>query len=221
MAEVDAAHVKLFPGAARVSERALSACARDASLAAGLEHPNIGQALGVGRLDDGTPFITMARQRGETLKELLDRRGSLRLAEARAVVLGVTAALSAAHAAGLAHGALRPENVFLVDGDVASIKLLNFGARHLSRRARWRRVRSARGGFSPLDDQRALTSLARTMLSGAKSPLPRPSKGTQPRRAAMITWIVAVIVTAGGLVVGGWLSERRASTGRSGAATSV
>jgi hypothetical protein len=141
MAEVDATDVKVFPGAAGASERALSACARDVSRAAALEHPNIGRALAVGRLEDGTPFITMERQRGETLKELLDRRGSLPLAEVRAVVLGVTAALSAAHAEGLAHGDLRPENVFLVDGDVSSIKLLNFGARHLLRRARWRGAR--------------------------------------------------------------------------------
>jgi serine/threonine protein kinase len=215
MAEVDATDVKVFPDAARASERALSACARDVSLAAALEHPNIGRALSVGRLEDGTPFITMERQRGETLKELLDRRGCLNLAEARAVVLGVTAALSAAHAAGLAHGALRPENVFLVDGDVASIKLLNFGARHLQQE-RWRRARSRRG-FSPLDDQRALMALARTMLSGtpaAKRPQALPWKDFQARRAAMITWIVAVFITAAVLIVGGWLLERGASMPR-------
>jgi serine/threonine protein kinase len=217
MAEVDATDVKVFPGAAGASERALSACARDVSRAAALEHPNIGRALAVGRLEDGTPFITMERQRGETLKELLDRRGSLPLAEVRAVVLGVTAALSAAHAEGLAHGDLRPENVFLVDGDVSSIKLLNFGARHLLRRARWRGARSARGAFSPLDDQRALAALARTMLSGApaaKRARARSRKGALPRRAALITWIVAVFVSAAVLIVGGWLLERGATMPR-------
>jgi serine/threonine protein kinase len=212
MAEVDAAHVTLFPRAANVSERALSACARDVSLAGALDHPNIGRALDVGRLDDGTPFIAMERLRGETLKELLDRRGPLGIAEARAVVLGVTAALSAAHAAGLAHGHLRPEHVFLVEGDVASIKLLNFGVRHLFKKARWRRVRKARRTFSPLDDQRALMSLARAMLSvSPAAQAARPRAPEEPRRAAMVTWMVAVFVTAGVLIVGGWLSERAAS----------
>jgi len=41
MAEVDATPVKLFLGAPGISERALSACARDVSLAGALEHPNI------------------------------------------------------------------------------------------------------------------------------------------------------------------------------------
>lgn len=197
--------VKLFPGAARVSGRALSACAREVSLAARLDHPNIGRGLGVGRLDDGTPFIATERLRGETLKELLARRGRLGVAEARAVVVGVTAGLSAAHAAGLAHGTLHAENVFLVDGEVASIKLLNFGARHLSKRGRWPRARFARGAFCPLDDQRAVKLLARTMLSGA--PGASEERVTKGRRAVMIAWMIAVSVAVGVSVLGGWLSE--------------
>lgn len=152
--------VRLFPAATRIGERALAALVREVALAAALDHPNIGRVLGAGRLNDGTPFLAMQRLEGETLKELLDRRGPLNAAEAHAVVVGVTAGLAAAHAAGLVHGTLRLEDVFVVEGDLAHIKLLNFGARHLVKQ---RRSRAGQADASPAGDEGALALLVKAM----------------------------------------------------------
>lgn len=155
--------VRLFPAALRIGERAFSAFGREVALAAALDHPNIGRVLGAGRLPDGTPFLAMQRLEGETLKELLDRRGPLSAPETHAVVAGVTEGLSAAHTAGLAHGTLRLEDVFVVEGDLAHIKLLNFGARHLAKRKRTRTGQGQLADASPPGDEGALASFVKAL----------------------------------------------------------
>ena len=186
--------IKVFPRAARIDGLAMSAFSREVALAAGLNHPNVARTLGAGMLEGGAPFVAMERLRGETLKELLERRSTLTMNEAHAVLGGVTAALSAAHLAGLVHGALRPESIFIVEGDLSSVKLLDFGARRLLRGRPSRKAQAELDSVGPLDDQDALASLAQRMLSGpqpdtddpaAKRPTgpPGPRKGGARARA--------------------------------------
>ena len=59
-------------------------------------------------------FLTMELLRGETLAERLARTGRLTPAEALPIVRQITAALDAAHAAGIVHRDLKSANVFLV-----------------------------------------------------------------------------------------------------------
>jgi hypothetical protein len=167
--------VKLFPAATRIGERALAAFGREVALAAALDHPNIGGVLGAGRLNDGTPFLAMQRLQGETLKELLDRRGPLSAAEAHAVVAGVTAGLSAAHAAGLVHGTLRLEDVFVVEGDLAQIRLLNFGARHLAKQKRSKPGQGQLADAPPPGDEKALASLVKALRRSPRASTSRPA----------------------------------------------
>ena len=176
--------IKVFPRAARIDGLAMSAFSREVALAAGLNHPNVARTLGAGMLEGGAPFVVMERLRGETLKELLEHRSPLTMNEAHAVLGGVTSALSAAHLAGLVHGALRPECIFIVEGDLASVKLLDFGARRL---LRGRKAQSELDALGPLDDQAALASLAQRMLSGpqtdADAPAAkRPTSAPAPRK---------------------------------------
>lgn len=82
-----------------------------------------------GKLDDGRQYYIMELLEGKTLEEYLRERGRLRPAEALPLLRQIGRALDAAHAAGIAHRDMKPENVFLVfdeDGTMLP-KLLDFG----------------------------------------------------------------------------------------------
>ena len=77
----------------------------------------------------GRHYFVMELLHGLTLAALLDREERLRPAQALPILRGVAEALDAAHAAGVAHSDLKPDNVFLVpDGEGGHApKLLDFG----------------------------------------------------------------------------------------------
>jgi eukaryotic-like serine/threonine-protein kinase len=97
---------------------------REARAAAGLNHPDIVAVYDQGT-DDGHPFLVMEYVPGATLRLVLRERGRLSPAEALAVMDHVLAALAAAHASGLVHRDVKPENVLVTpDGRV---KVADFG----------------------------------------------------------------------------------------------
>src|SRR5438067_2829942 len=97
---------------------------REARAAAGLNHPDIVAVYDQGT-DDGHPFLVMEYVPGATLRLVLRERGRLSPAEALAVMDHVLAALAAAHATGLVHRDVKPENVLVTpDGRV---KVADFG----------------------------------------------------------------------------------------------
>src|SRR5437764_2313190 len=97
---------------------------REARLAGRLAHPNVVRIYDVGEAD-GRPFIAMEHVDGETVADLLARRG--RLPPAEVAELGVQAcrALGAAHEAGLVHRDVKPQNLLL--GRDGVLKLSDFG----------------------------------------------------------------------------------------------
>ncbi len=100
---------------------------------ADLHHPHVVQVLDAGTLGDGTPFVVMERLAGMTLDEAASGR-SLPMAEVLPILRGVGSALGAAHAAGVAHGQLRADNVFIADLATYGSgcpKLLDFGVARL------------------------------------------------------------------------------------------
>ena len=97
---------------------------REARLAARLSHPNVVRIFDVGD-DGGRPFIAMEYVEGETLAELLARRGRLPPAEVARLGVQVCAALAAAHAAGLVHRDVKPQNLIL--GKDGALRLGDFG----------------------------------------------------------------------------------------------
>jgi len=97
---------------------------REARLAARLAHPNVVRVYDVGE-DEGRPFIAMEYVEGETLADLVARRGPLRPAEAAALGVQACAGLAAAHAAGLVHRDVKPQNLLLSSDGV--LKLGDFG----------------------------------------------------------------------------------------------
>ncbi len=97
---------------------------REARLAARLSHPNVVRVFDVGE-DGGRPLIAMEYVEGETLAELIARRGQLPAAEAADLGVQACAGLAAAHAAGLVHRDVKPQNL-LLSGD-GVLKLGDFG----------------------------------------------------------------------------------------------
>jgi serine/threonine-protein kinase len=85
---------------------------REARTAARLAHPNI---VPVYRADaaGGTAFFTMAYVDGESLAERLRDRGPLPPAEAVPILRDVVYALAYAHACGVVHRDVKPENIML------------------------------------------------------------------------------------------------------------
>jgi serine/threonine protein kinase len=79
-------------------------------------HPNVLPVYETGEAE-GRRYVSMRWVEGPTLAELLSV-GALEAGHARAIAGQVAAALAAAHARGIAHGALKPSNV-LLEGDHA------------------------------------------------------------------------------------------------------
>jgi eukaryotic-like serine/threonine-protein kinase len=104
----------------------------EASAASRAEHENIVQIYDGGITPDGTCYSVMELLKGQTLTGLI--RGG-RLSEARAVNVGVqlAGALAAAHALGVVHRDLKPDNVFIVprSQNPEFVKVLDFGVAKL------------------------------------------------------------------------------------------
>ncbi len=97
---------------------------REARAAARLSHPAVVSVYDQGS-DAGHVFLVMEYVSGSTLREVLRERGKLTPAETVAVMDYVLAALGAAHAAGIVHRDVKPENVLITpDGRV---KVADFG----------------------------------------------------------------------------------------------
>jgi eukaryotic-like serine/threonine-protein kinase len=97
---------------------------REASAAAGLNHPNIVAVYDRGEAD-GSYYIVMEYLAGPTLKDVVRRRGPLEPGEAVDATLGILAALAAAHKRGVVHRDVKPQNV-MVNED-GRVKVADFG----------------------------------------------------------------------------------------------
>ncbi len=97
---------------------------REASAAAALSHKNIVEIYDVGEEGDDY-YIVMEYVPGQTLKELIHKRGALHYIEAIDIMKQVTSATASAHAMGIIHRDLKPQNIMVTDSGV--VKIGDFG----------------------------------------------------------------------------------------------
>lgn len=95
----------------------------EARAAAALNHPGVTTIYEVGEYDGGL-FIAMELVSGTTLRELL-KEGQFDVRRAVRFAAQIAEALAAAHAQGVVHGDVKPENVVVQPDE--RIKLLDFG----------------------------------------------------------------------------------------------
>ena len=97
---------------------------REARAVAQLQHPHIVTVLDTGE-HDAMPYIVLEYVDGETLKARIQRVGRLTITEAVAFVVEIARALDAAHARGLVHRDVKPQNI-LLDAE-GGAKITDFG----------------------------------------------------------------------------------------------
>ncbi|WP_437317524.1 protein kinase domain-containing protein [Sorangium sp. So ce385] len=98
----------------------------EADALATLDHAAIVRFVAHGLTPDGRPFLAMEWLDGEDLAQRLERDP---LTAPEVALLGerVAGALSFLHARGVVHRDLKPSNLFLPGGEVAQVKLVDFG----------------------------------------------------------------------------------------------
>jgi len=97
---------------------------REASAAAALTHKNIVEIYDVGE-DGDDYYIVMEYVPGQTLKELIHKRGALHFIEAVDIMKQVASATAKAHSMGIVHRDLKPQNIMVTDSGV--VKIGDFG----------------------------------------------------------------------------------------------
>jgi serine/threonine protein kinase len=103
---------------------------REGRAASKVQHPNVVEILDVLELEDQIPAMVMELLEGESLGQRIRRGPKLTLSEVAAVMLPAVAAVGAAHAHGVVHRDLKPDNIFIAKGHEADervIKVLDFG----------------------------------------------------------------------------------------------
>jgi serine/threonine-protein kinase len=97
---------------------------REARAVAQLSHPHIVGVIDAGE-DEGHPYIVFEHVDGETLKDRIRHRGRLPVEEAIAYAIEIARALRCAHARGIVHRDIKPQNVLIDEEGTA--KVTDFG----------------------------------------------------------------------------------------------
>ena len=107
---------------------------REAKVASRIGHPNVVQVILAGQLEDGTMYLVMEYLDGVSLHSaLLAAGGALPITRALHIALQVCDAVGEAHAAGVIHRDVKPENIMLINrnDDLDFVKVLDFGIARL------------------------------------------------------------------------------------------
>jgi serine/threonine protein kinase len=106
---------------------------QEARASARIAHPAICRTLDYGTTDSGTPFVVMELLRGQTLASTLAPGVRIPAPSAVQMLLPIINGLGVAHALGVVHRDVKPENVFLARDQFGRVqpKLLDFGIARL------------------------------------------------------------------------------------------
>ncbi|MDR3415247.1 MAG: bifunctional serine/threonine-protein kinase/formylglycine-generating enzyme family protein [Nevskia sp.] len=112
-------------GATEAFGSGLRAFYKEAQAIAELDHENVIRLLSVFQ-SNGTAYFIMPYVKGESLRALLRREGTLAEERARRLLLPVLEGLAHAHARGILHRDIKPDNIMLREDDGRPV-LIDFG----------------------------------------------------------------------------------------------
>jgi eukaryotic-like serine/threonine-protein kinase len=126
--------IKVLPPARAAVPQVIARFQREARLAMRLRHPNVIHTFQAGE-QKGTHYLVMEYLKGETLKDVLLRRGRLPLLEAGRLLYQALLGLQHVHEQGLVHRDLEPANLMLLPGGEdrndttlkSTVKILDIG----------------------------------------------------------------------------------------------
>src|SRR5271170_2500178 len=104
--------LKFLPESGQDHLRALERFHSEVRVARQVSHPNVCRVYDIGEAD-GMPFISMEYVDGEDLATLLHRIGRLPAERAVEIARRICAGLAAAHAKGVIHRDLKPQNIMM------------------------------------------------------------------------------------------------------------
>jgi serine/threonine-protein kinase len=107
---------------------------REARVAAQLRSEHVARVLDAGVTSDGTPYIAMEYLEGQSLARSLETLGPLEVPRAVEYMIQVCEGLAEAHARGIIHRDIKPDNLFLVERlpGWSAVKILDFGISKLA-----------------------------------------------------------------------------------------
>jgi serine/threonine-protein kinase len=112
-----------------VGETSLRRFEQEVRLTARLSHPNTITIYDYGRTPEGTFYYAMELLEGATLEVIVKKTGALSAARVIHILRQVAGSLAEAHAIGLVHRDIKPDNVMLCQqgGAADLVKVLDFG----------------------------------------------------------------------------------------------
>jgi serine/threonine protein kinase/Tol biopolymer transport system component len=120
--------VKTLTPSARVDSTAIERFLQEARITASLDHANVLRIFDVG-LTDGRPYLVSELLDGDTLRVIIDR-GPVGAKDLETIATALASGLAAAHARGLVHRDLKPDNIIVTTAGTA--KILDFGIAKLA-----------------------------------------------------------------------------------------
>ena len=121
--------VKFILGELASNPDALSRFEREAAAASQVKSPHVVQTFDHGCTKEGLPYIVMELLEGEDLGDYLDRHRRMEPQTVLSLVSQLSRALDRAHVKGIVHRDIKPNNIFLSEGEAGEffVKLLDFG----------------------------------------------------------------------------------------------
>lgn len=129
--------VKILGGQLFGNLEALRRFEREAQTAARLSHPHIITVYDYGALSTEGAYLVMELAEGETLNSIIKRERRIPPALATQWFGQILSAVGAAHAQGVIHRDLKPDNVLITRGEpgLSNVKVLDFGLAKLTQTA--------------------------------------------------------------------------------------
>jgi serine/threonine-protein kinase len=126
--------IKFVNASAMRDEKLLERFLREARAAARLKSEHVAKVLDVGRLASGSPFMVMELLEGCDLGALLAKNGPLPFETAADFIAQACEAVAEAHARGIIHRDIKPQNLFLTTavGGAALVKVLDLASRRFA-----------------------------------------------------------------------------------------